>query len=160
MRARTTLFLAALLLSAHRVGHGQEFPIGAWFPGLFNNQAEHFAERLDQVAEANFNTIHAALGVRNDPSVNGVFLDLAHRRGLDVLLYSWNVPPAWRTASRTYWTKTVEAEHRRFFTPTASDPVQAMAFMPNTADHSPGLLLDTPPEGPGVFLRLPGTETE
>ena len=98
------------------MGHGQEFPVGAWFPGLFNNQAEHFAERLDQVVEANFNTIHAALGVRNDPSVNGVFLDLAHQRGLDVLLYSWNVPPAWRTASRTYWTKTVEAEHRRFFT--------------------------------------------
>ena len=152
MKARTTLFLAAHFLLAHRVGHGQEFPVGAWFPGLFNNQAEHFAERLDQVVEANFNTIHAALGVRNDPSVNGVFLDLAHQRGLNVLLYSWNVPPAWRTASRTYWTKTVEAEHRRFFTHRVGTR-DGGALHANTADHTPGLLLDTPPEGPGVFLR-------
>ena len=152
MRAREILLVSALAFGWHGNSPAREFPIGAWFPGLFNTQSEHFAERLDQVVEANFNTIHAALEGRNDPSVNGVFLDLAHQRGLNVQLYSWNVPPRWRTVSRTYWTRTVEAENSRRF----SNPVgtrEGDALHANTEDHAPGLLLDTPPEGPGVFLR-------
>lgn len=153
MKARTTLFLAAPLLLAHREGHGQEFPIGAWFPGLFNNQAEHFEERLDQVVEANFNTIHAALGPRNDPAVNRVFLDLAQSRGLNVQLYNWNVPPGWRARSRTFWTKTLEAEDRDVFI----HPVGMQdgdAWHANTADHPPGIVLDTPStRGGEIFLR-------
>ena len=152
MTARTTLFLAALQL-APGVGHGQEFPIGAWFPGLFNNQSEHFAERLDRVAEANFNTIHAALEGRNDPSVNGIFLGLAHQRGLNVQLYSWNVPPRWRTASRTYWTKTLEAEDTDVFIHPAGMR-DGEAWHANTSDHKPGIILDTPStRGSAIFLR-------
>ena len=153
MRAKKTILLfPALVLLGHRMGLAQEFPIGAWFPGLFNNQSGQFAARLDQVVDANFNTIHAALAGRNDASVNRVFLDLAHQRGLNVQLYSWKVPPAWRTTSRTYWTKTVEGENTRTF----SHPVGTRdgdAWHANTADHTPGLLLDTPAEGRGIFLR-------
>ncbi len=151
MKARTILLVSALVFVRYGMGLAQEFPIGAWFPGLFNNQSEQFAERLDRVVDANFNTIHAALAGRNDPSVNGVFLDLAHQRGLNVQLYSWNVPPAWRTTTRTYWTKTLEAENRRFIHPVGTR--DGDAWQANTEDHTPGLLLDTPAEGSGIFLR-------
>ena len=134
------------------MGLAQEFPIGAWFPGMFNNQSGQFAARLDQVVDANFNTIHAALEGRNDAPVNGVFLDLAHRRGLNVQLYNWNVPPAWRTRSRTYWTKTLEAEDTGIFIHPGGSQ-DGDAWHANTEDHTPGLLLDTPTEGPGIFLR-------
>ena len=133
------------------MGLAQEFPIGAWFPGLFNNQSAQFAPRLDQVVDANFNTIHASLAGTSDASVNRVFLDLAHQRGLNVQLYNWIVPPTWRTRSRTYWTMTVEAENRRFTHPVGTR--DGDAWHANTEDHIPGLLLDTPPEGPGIFLR-------
>ena len=151
MKAHQILLFSALVFFCHRLGLAQEFPIGAWFPGLFNNQSAQFAARLDQVVDANFNTIHAALEGRNDASVNGVFLDLAHQRGLNVQLYNWNMPPTWRTRTRTYWTKTVEAENRRFTHPVGTQ--DGDAWHANTADHTPGLLLDTPAEGRGIFLR-------
>ena len=143
---------AALLLFLPGAGPAQEFPIGAWFPGLFNTQSEHFPARLDQVVEANFNTIHAALVARNDPSVNRVFMDLAHERGLKVQLYSWNVPPGWRAASRRYWTKTLEAESARHFV----HPVgvrDGEGWHADTEEHDAGLLLDTPADGRGIFLK-------
>ena len=151
VKAHQILLFSALVFFCHRLGLAQEFPIGAWFPGLFNNQSAQFAARLDQVVDANFNTIHAALEGRNDASVNGVFLDLAHQRGLNVQLYNWNMPPTWRTRTRTYWTKTVEAENRRFTHPVGTQ--DGDAWHANTADHTPGLLLDTPAEGRGIFLR-------
>ena len=143
---------AALLLVIPGASLAQEFPIGAWFPGLFNSQSESFPERLDQVVEANFNTIHAALEARNDPSVNRVFMDLAHERGLKVQLYSWNVPPGWRAASRRYWTQTFEAESARHFV----HPVgvrEGDGLHADTEAHDAGLLLDTPEEGRGIFLK-------
>ncbi len=152
MSAVWALRSSALLLLGPGMSLGQEFPVGAWFPGLFNNQSSQFAARLDQVVEANFNTIHSAIEVRNDPSVNGVFMDLAHERGLKVQLYSWNVPPAWRAASRRYWTKTLDAKSTRHFV----HPVgtrDGRAWHANTVDHGPGLMLDTPAEGRGIFLR-------
>ena len=146
------LMASAFLLLGPHASQAGEFPIGAWFPGLFNNQSGQFAARLDQVAAANFNTIHAALEPRNDASVNGVFMDLARRRGLEVQLYSWNVPPGWRT-SRRYWTKTLEAENKGIFI----HPVGVQdgdAWHVNTADHAPGIILDTPTERrAGIFLR-------
>ena len=152
MSAVGVLRSSALLLLIPAMSPGQEFPIGAWFPGLFNSQSSQFAWRLDQVAAANFNTIHAALEVRNDAAVNRVFMDLAHERGLRVQLYSWNVPPGWRSAGRRYWTKTVEATSTRHFV----HPVGARdggAWHASTEDHAPGLMLDTPAEGRGIFLR-------
>ncbi len=153
MRGLGLAGLVVLWLASPGAGQAQEeFPIGAWFPGLFNDQSDRFAERLDQVAAANFNTIHAALEVRNDASVNRVFMDLARQRGLRVQLYSWNVPPGWRAASRRYWTKSLEATSPRYFV----HPVGARdggAWYANTEEHGPGLMLDTPPEGRGIFLR-------
>ncbi len=153
MSALWALRSSALLLLGPGMSLGQEFPVGTWFPGLFNNQSSQFAARLDQVVEANFNTIHSAIEARNDPSVNGVFMDLAHQRGLRVQLYSWNVPPGWRSESRRYWSKVLEAEDAEVFV----HPVGVRdgdAWHANTAAHSPGVILDTPTtEGSGIFLR-------
>ena len=152
MSAVKILLAAALLLLVQKASLAREFPIGAWFPGLFNNQSRQFAARINQVAAANFNTIHAALEVRNDASVNGVFMDLARQRGLKVQLYSWNIPPGWRT-SRRFWSKTLEAEDADTFI----HPVgvqDGAAWHVNTADHAPGIILDTPTRaGAGIFLR-------
>ena len=143
----------ALLFLCPGMGLAQEeFPIGAWFPGLFNDQSEQFAWRLDQVAAANFNTIHSALEVRNDAAVNRVFMDLAHERGLRVQLYSWNVLPGWRAESRRYWSKVLEAEDTAIF----SHPGGALegdAWYASADAHMPGVILDTPADGPGIFLR-------
>ena len=159
MSAVKIVLSSALLLLGQKIGLAQEFPIGAWFPGMFNNQPDQFAARLDQVVAANFNTIHAALEIRNDASVNGVFMDLARQRGLNVQLYSWNVPPGWRT-SRRYWTKTLEAESKNFFI----HPVGVRdgdAWHVNTADHAPGVILDTPTRaGGGIFLRYREREVD
>ena len=152
MRAAGALRLVAPLLLIPGASLAQEFPIGAWFPGLFNNESEHFPARLDRVVEANFNTIHAALEARSDPSVNRVFMELAHERGLKVQLYSWNVPPGWRAASRRYWTKTLEAKSTRYFVhPVGTE--DGRAWHANVDDHDPGLMLDTPAGGGGIFLR-------
>ncbi len=143
----------ALLFLCPGMGLAQEeFPIGAWFPGLFNDQSERFAERLDQVEAAHFNTIHSAIEVRNDAAVNRVFMDLAHERGLRVQLYSWNVPPGWRAASRRYWTKSLEATSPRYFVHPVGERAGG-AWFANTGEHTPGLMLDTPSEGRGIFLR-------
>ncbi len=153
MGAAGILLASAFLLLGHSASPAGEFPIGAWFPGLFNNQSGQFAARLDQVAAANFNTIHAALETRNNASVNGVFMDLARQRGLKVQLYSWNVPPGWRAESRRYWTKTLEAENENIFI----HPVGVRdgdAWHVNTADHAPGLMLDTSTRwSAAIFLR-------
>ena len=67
MKAIKILISSALVLLGQQMSLAQEFPIGVWFPGLFNNQPAHFATRLDQAVEANFNTIHAAQeGMRTD----------------------------------------------------------------------------------------------
>ena len=60
MKAIKILISSALVLLGQQMSLAQEFPIGVWFPGLFNNQPAHFETRLEQVVEANFNTIHAA----------------------------------------------------------------------------------------------------
>ena len=57
MKAIKILISSALVLLGQQMSLAQEFLIGAWFPGLFNNQPAYFATRLDQVVEANFNTI-------------------------------------------------------------------------------------------------------
>ena len=48
MRATGVLRVAALPLLIPAMATGREFPIGAWFPGMFNSQSSHFARRLDQ----------------------------------------------------------------------------------------------------------------
>ena len=158
--ASCILLASAFLLLGHSASPAGEFPIGAWFPGMFNNQSGQFAARLDQVAAANFNTIHSALESRNDAQVNDVFMDLARRRGLKVQLYSWNVPPGWRAASRRYWSKTLEAEDESIFI----HPVgmrEGDAWHVNTADHAPGIMLDTPTRaGAAIFLRYVEQEVD
>ena len=153
MRGLGLAGLAVLWLAPPGAGQAQEeFPIGAWFPGLFNDQSDRFAERLDQVAAANFNTIHAALEVRNDAAVNRVFMDLARQRGLNVQLYSWNVLPGWRAESRRYWSKVLEAEDTEVFVHPVGER-DGDAWHANPAAHGPGVIVDTPEEGPGIFLR-------
>ena len=160
MNAVKILLAAALLLMGQKACPAREFPIGAWFPGMFNNQSGQFAARLNQVAAANFNTIHAALESRNEPSRNGVFINLARQRGLEVQLYSWNVPPGWRAASRRFWSKTLEAEDKDIFIHPAGMQ-DGDAWHVNTADHAPGIMLDTPTRaGAAVFLRYVEQEVD
>ena len=104
------LTLAATVTLSIRPGLSQtvDFPIGAWFPGLFDNQSGDWEDRLDLVEAAHFNTIHASLEIRNDAADNQEWMDLAHDRDLKVQLYSWNVPPSWRNESLSHWSQTFE----------------------------------------------------
>ena len=53
------LIAAAMLLSGP--ARAQDFPIGAWFAGMFHGDNTQWATRLDTVQATGFNTIHAAL---------------------------------------------------------------------------------------------------
>ena len=57
MSYRRKYFLIATVLVLGGSVRAQEFPIGAWFPGLFDDQDVHWAARLDAVRAAHFNTI-------------------------------------------------------------------------------------------------------
>ena len=110
------LLIAAVLLS----GPGQaqeEFPIGAWFSGLFAGDNAHFAARLDTVTADGFNTIHAALvdTALQWSNFNQEWMALAQARDLKVQLFSWRQPDGWRAASAVYWARTFEAEDRNLF---------------------------------------------
>ena len=109
MRPLIILISWALVLFSQKNGLAQEFPIGAWWPGLFDDESDHFAARLDAVDDANFNTIHAAQGGRNTAEENQEFIGPAHDRELEVQLVNWDVPEHWWAESRTYWAMTQEA---------------------------------------------------
>ena len=68
-----TILLSAGSLQAQDDG---EFPIGAWFPGLFNTDQAEWNARLQLVDEANFNTIHAAPKTQNTAATNQISLPL------------------------------------------------------------------------------------
>ena len=156
MKAIKILISSALVLLGQQMSLAQEFPIGAWFPGLFNDQQTHFATRLNQVVEANFNTVHAALETRNTAATNKIFMDTAHHpdRNLKVQLYSWDVPQEWLASSRTYWAMTLEAEDADTFKHRIGRK-DGDAWHVNTVDHTTsGVILETPDmRKDGVFLR-------
>ena len=69
MNFRRWLLAAVLLVSGGPVGgQEEEFPIGAWFPGMIEIKGDEEAEeaewatRLDSVKAQGFNTIHARQG--------------------------------------------------------------------------------------------------
>ena len=119
------LWIAAVVLLSGPAFAQQEFPIGAWFPGMQGDNTDPTPEeirvweaRLDSVKAQGFNTIHARQGrgyVRTS-AYNQRWMALAHARGLKVQLHSWRQPTAWRTHSRNYWTRTFEAEDTEIFT--------------------------------------------
>ena len=67
MNRKTRCLLALLLLSypSRILAQADEFPIGAWFPGLFNNQSGQHVTRLNLVRDAHFNVIHAHMPGHN-----------------------------------------------------------------------------------------------
>ena len=96
MSYRRRHFLVAVSLLLSSSGWAQEaFPIGAWFPGVYNNDQAQWNARLQLVHDANFNTIHASQESRNPAATNQVWMAEAHRLGLNVQLYGWNVPLRW-----------------------------------------------------------------
>ena len=152
-----SLLILAVGLALSNPGDAQdrvpEFPIGGWFPGLFNNQEPDWPDRLDLVRDAHFTVIHASLTARNDPAVNQRWMDLAHDRGLKVQLYGWAVPSDWR-GSNAFWSQTFEAESSVFTHNSMSGEVVAgEGRMADESRHSAGLLLDTPSTGSGIWLR-------
>ena len=118
MNFRVWFLVAVLLVPVGPLGAQEEFPIGAWFPGMTEGDDEdQWAARLDSVKAAGFNTIHAIRGrgeIRAS-EYNKKGMALAHARGLKVQLHSWRQPPAWRSSSRNYWTRTFEAEGTDLF---------------------------------------------
>ena len=155
-RGAYALILTILLTGDSTRAQDGEFPIGAWFPGLFNDQSTDWAARLDLVQRARFNTIHAAQSVRNTASQNQLWMAEAHARGLRVQLYNWNVPPGWLAPSTRYWSQTFEAEDSRFTHPIGEETPDGWRARMDA--HSPGLLLDTPSTGSGFWLgatRIP-----
>ena len=149
------LILAVLLLSGPGRAQEDEFPIGAWFPGLFNQNPDRgqWNARLQLVAAANFNTIHAAQEARNRADTNQVWMAEAHRLGLNVQLHSWTQPPGWRGTQ--HWSQTFEAEDDTFTHDSRHGTVSADGVSARVGTHSAGLMLDTPPgrSGAGLYLR-------
>ena len=150
-RRAYALILTILLTGGSTRAQDGEFPIGAWFPGLFNDQSTDWAARLDLVQRARFNTIHAAQEARNTASQNQGWMAEAHTRGLKVQLYNWNVPDGWLAPSTRFWSQTFEAEDSRFTHPIGEST--ADGWRARMDGHSPGLLLDTPSTGSGFWLR-------
>ena len=148
---RAYALILTILWSAGSIRAQGEFPIGAWFPGLFNNEPGQWNARLQLVDEAHFNTIHAALEDRFTATTNQVWMDAAHRRGLNVQLYNWMLPEGWR--GTRFWTQTFEAESARFTH--ATGEMTADGWRAQVGPHSAGLLLDTPrgDTGAGIWLR-------
>ena len=152
MRPLIILISWALVLFAQHNGLAQEFPIGAWWPGLFDDQSGQFAARLDAVDNAHFNTIHAAQGGRNTAEENQDFIGPAHDRELQVQLANWDVPEHWWAESRTYWAMTLEAEDGDIFDHDVG--VQdGGAWRADTMLHTSGMMLDTPATGDGIYLH-------
>ena len=143
-----TILLSAGSLQAQDDG---EFPIGAWFPGLFNTDQAEWNARLQLVDEANFNTIHAALETQNTAATNQIWMREAHRLGLNVQLYSWPQPEGWRGVE--FWSQMFEAESSDFTHPIGDETTDGWSARVGT--HSPGLLLDTPrgTTGGGIWIR-------
>ena len=107
MNFRVWFLVAVLLVPVGPLGAQEEFPIGAWFPGMTEGDDAQWAARLDSVRAAGFNTVHAIRGrggIRTS-EYNKKWMDLAHARGLKVQLHSWQQPPQWREHSRNYWTR-------------------------------------------------------
>lgn len=91
-----TLILTILLSAGSvRAQDRSEFPIGAWFPGLFISDQTQWNARLQLVDDANFNTIHAALenqttsglthaqlNQRNQDNITGADVELARIRAI------------------------------------------------------------------------------
>lgn len=91
-----TLILTILLSAGSvRAQDRSEFPIGAWFPGLFIHDQTPWNARLQLVDAANFNTIHAALenqttsglthaqlNQRNQDNITGADVELARTRAI------------------------------------------------------------------------------
>ena len=72
---RSALCTTSLALALLAPAQGQEpLPIGAWFAAPTNNVSGTFADRLDQIASAGFNTVHAPLEVRNTVGDNAALL--------------------------------------------------------------------------------------
>ena len=140
-----------------------EFPIGAWFPGLFQADSTRWAARLNSVVADSFNTIHASMsGYQHRSNVtaaeNAGWMRLADSRDLNIQLHSWWQPPGWRSHSANYWSRTLEAEHTRFRHHTGNvtaDGRYAKAATTDSPGDSPGLLLDTPIQAnPPAELKL------
>ena len=71
---RLCVVLAVLLWSGPGRAQDGEFPIGAWFPGLFNAHSAQWEDRLELVVADHFNTIHASMsgvrGMSGQPAAN------------------------------------------------------------------------------------------
>ena len=120
---RRCVILAVLLWSeAGRAQQADEFPIGAWFPGLFQaDSTTDWADRLNLVVADSFNTVHASLtGIVDTSGIaaarNAGWLREAEARNLNIQLHSWWQPPQWRNHSRHYWARTFEVEEVGGFT--------------------------------------------
>lgn len=71
---RAYALILTILLLPGSIRAQDEFPIGAWFPGLFNNEPGQWNARLRLVEDAHFNTIHAALEDRFTATTNQDYL--------------------------------------------------------------------------------------
>ena len=170
---RTYSLILTVLLSTDpiRAQDGEvqgEFPIGAWFPGLFINDETQWNARLQLVDDANFNTIHASLENQTTARRHRVFTNAdlnqknqiwmreAQRLGLKVQLYSWPLPSGWR--GDEYWAQTFEAEDNTHFTHNSlhGSPTAGVGVSARVVDHSAGLMLDTPPGDTGAGIRIRG----
>ena len=153
------LYVALAVLLWSEAGRAQdEFPIGAWFLGLFHAHSADWEDRLDLVVADHFNTIHASMtgrpGMSGQPAAdNDDWMRLAGARNLNVQLHSVWQPPQWKNHSRHFWARTFEAEDSDLFTYPIGEPVTEIdgrvARYAEAGDDSPGLLLDTP-STPGV----------
>ena len=160
---RLYVALAVLLWSEAGRAQDGEFPIGAWFPGLFHADSADWGDRLDLVVADHFNTIHASItgrpGMSGQPAAdNDGWMRLAVARNLNIQLHSVWQPPQWKNHSRHYWARTFQAEDGALFTyPIGERVTEADGRVARYADagrHSPGLLLDTPStSGSGFELR-------
>ena len=99
-----------LIVLSSSVSAEEFFPIGAWFPGLFDDRSSSWDSRLNLLRDAHLNVIHASNEHRNPPADNIKWMDKARNntRPLKVQLYSWNTPMHWR-GKANWWTRTYEA---------------------------------------------------
>ena len=128
---------------AQRVSHAQEFPIGAWFPGLFNNQIgavfraarpggrcqlQHHSRRSRR-KERSFGQWRFP-GSRSPAGTQRPAVQLECSSGL-------------ADGQPNLLDQDPGSGAPEVFHPSVSGPGTEMPWHANTADHTPGLLLDT-----------------
>lgn len=154
MRRLVASSVAVLSMAFATTPSGAEFPIGAWFPGLYHSDKAQWSARLDSVLAGGFNTIHAANENNWDPARADTLIDSTSVRGINIQFKSWRPVPAdvggWWDR-RHYWAHTFQAEDNTVFEYDTGD-IASNAWHCDVPVHSAGDF-ETIEAGSGIRLR-------